>query len=158
MNPLAILGIKALAIAGSIGTLLWAVNALDQNRQQIGYDRRLAEDNAALIEAQAEAREKERQMQRHKEDAQHEANLRQIENRRAADAARTADERLRLALDTIRTTSPRHLPGDPAAAGPDPAAALTALLGECSAKYGDLAEKADGHASDARTLTEAWPR
>ena len=71
MNPLAILGIKALAIAGSIGTLLWAVNALDQNRQQIGYDRRLAEDNAALIEAQAEAREKERQMQRHKEDAQH---------------------------------------------------------------------------------------
>lgn len=158
MNPLVILGIKALAVLAAIGALLWGIHTLDQSRQQIGYDRRVAEDNAALVQAQAEARAKERDLQHQKEVAQHEAGQRQIDNRRAADAARTADERLRLALDAIRAAGARHLPGDPRPAGTDATATLAELFGDCSAKYRGLAEAADGHANDARTLSEGWPR
>lgn len=31
------------------------------------------------------------------------------------------------------------------------------LLGDCAARYRSVAEKADRHANDARTLSEAWP-
>jgi hypothetical protein len=35
---------------------------------------------------------------------------------------------------------------------------LAAVLGECQGRYRDLAEKADRHASDVKTLSDAWPR
>ena len=158
MSPLAVLGLRALAIAAAIGALLWGIHVLDQSRQQIGYDRRVAEDNAALVEAQREARDREHELQHQKEVAQHEAAQRQIDNRRAADAARTADERLRIALDAIRTAGARHLPGDSRPAGTDATATLAELFGSCSERYRKLAEAADGHASDARTLSDGWPR
>lgn len=34
---------------------------------------------------------------------------------------------------------------------------LATLFAECSGRYRDVAEKADRHANDAKTLTEAWP-
>lgn len=36
------------------------------------------------------------------------------------------------------------------------ATAASELLAECSAEYQRLAEKADGHAADVKTLIEAW--
>jgi hypothetical protein len=38
------------------------------------------------------------------------------------------------------------------------AAAASSLLGDCSDRYRSLAEKADRHANDARTISEAWPQ
>lgn len=37
-------------------------------------------------------------------------------------------------------------------------ATLADLLGASASAYTDLAAKADRHASDVRTLSEAWPR
>ena len=37
-------------------------------------------------------------------------------------------------------------------------ATLAGLLAECSGRYQGVAEKADRHASDVKTLQEAWPR
>lgn len=37
-------------------------------------------------------------------------------------------------------------------------AALSTVFAECAGRYRDLAEKADRHASDVQTLTEAWPK
>jgi hypothetical protein len=34
---------------------------------------------------------------------------------------------------------------------------LASVLGDCQGRYRDLAEKADHHASDVKTLTQAWP-
>lgn len=34
---------------------------------------------------------------------------------------------------------------------------LAGVLGDCQGRYRDLAEKADRHASDVKTLTQAWP-
>lgn len=38
------------------------------------------------------------------------------------------------------------------------AAAASSLLGDCSDRYRSVAEKADRHANDARTISEAWPQ
>ena len=35
---------------------------------------------------------------------------------------------------------------------------LAALLDQCQTDYRAMAEVADGHANDARTLMEAWPK
>lgn len=37
------------------------------------------------------------------------------------------------------------------------ATAASELLSECGAEYQRLAEKADGHAADVKTMIEAWP-
>lgn len=155
MNPLAILGLKALAVLGAIGAVLWGIHVLDLSRQQIGYDRRVAEDNADLIKAQAAALATERALKHKLEDASHEATKREQVITRHAAAAGTAADQLRIALDTINRS---RLPGDTAGAGDQRAGTLAELLGDCADRYRGVAEKADRHASDARTLIEAWPR
>jgi len=155
MNPLTILGLRALAVLAAIGTLLWGVHALDQSRQQIGYDRRVAEDNADLIKARAAALATERELNRKLEEARNEATKRDQDITRHAAAAGTAAEQLRIALDTIRSS---RLPGDPGGPGDQRTSTLAELLGDCADRYRGVAEKADRHASDARTLSEGWPK
>jgi hypothetical protein len=70
MNPLVVLGLKALGVLAAIGLLLWSIHAIDQSRQQIGYDRRVAEDNGDLVKAQAEALATERELNRKLEEAE----------------------------------------------------------------------------------------
>lgn len=157
MNPLAILGLKALAVMAAIGAVLWGIHTLDMSRQQIGYDRRVAEDNAALIKAQQDALATERALNRKLEDARNEATIRDQVITRHAAAVGTAHQQLRVALDTIRSSANR-LPGDPGAASDQRTGTLAQLLGDCADRYRGVAEKADRHASDVRTLSEGWPK
>lgn len=154
MNPLAILGLKALAVLAALGALLWGIHALDQSRQQIGYDRRVAEDNAALIQAQADALATERQLNRKLEDARNAATQRDQTIARTAAAAGLAVAGLRDELDAYR----RGLSADPGSPGDPRAATVAELFGDCADRYRDLAKKADGHASEVRTLIDGWPR
>lgn len=154
MNPLAILGFKALAVLAAIGALLWGIHTLDMSRQQIGYDRRVAEDNADLVKAQADALDQERTLNRKLETARNEATKRDQAIARTAAAAGLAVVGLRDELDAYR----RSLPGDPASPSDPRAATLAELFGDCADRYRSMAEKADRHASDARTLSEGWPR
>lgn len=154
MNPLTILGLKALAVLAATAALLWGIHTLDQSRQQIGYDRRVAEDNADLVKAQADALATERQLNRKLEDARNAATQRDQTIARTAAAAGLAVDGLRHELDAYR----HSLPGDPASPGDPRAATLAELLGDCADRYRGLAEKADRHASDVRTLSEGWPQ
>ncbi len=154
LSSLAILGLKALAMLAAIGALLWGIHTLDMSRQQIGYDRRVAEDNVALIKAQADALDQERALNRKLETARNEATKRDQTNARNAAAAGLAVDGLRHELDAYR----RSLPGDPARPGDQRAATLAELFGDCASHYRGMAEKADRHASDARTLSEGWPK
>lgn len=154
MNPLAILGLKALAALAAIGALLWGIHALDMSRQQIGYARRVSEDNVALLKAKADALDQERALNRKLEDARNEATKRNQAITRNAAAAGLAVTGLRDELDAYR----HRLPGDPASPGDQRAATLAELFGDCADRYRGLAEKADRHASDARTLSEGWPK
>jgi hypothetical protein len=154
MNPLAILGFKALAVLAAIGALLWGVHTLDMSRQQIGYDRRVAEDNTALIKAQADALDQERTLNRKLETARNEATKRDQAIARTAAAAGLAVVGLRDELDAYR----HSLPGDPASPGNQRAATLAELFGDCADRYRGVAEKAIRHASDVKTLSEGWPK
>ena len=85
----------------------------------------------------------------------------------ALNAARTRESLLRTEIDHLRLVSDglrdqsaeaaRRLAAAPPAAVLEYATALGAVFNDCRAAYGELVPKADGHASDARTLREAWP-
>lgn len=60
-------------------------------------------------------------------------------------------------LRTQAAEAARRLAQSPAPAVLDYANTLGDVFAECSARYGEVAQAADGHASDARTILEAWP-
>ena len=123
---------------------------------------RLGEQIAALKTAQAEAvntatreaRAQESKRFQGVQDAQAAAQTRAVAARRDADAARTELDRLRNSVAAARG----GVPGESAAACAQRADAAGDVLGQCAAAYSDLAAIADRHASDARTLSEAWPK
>ena len=123
---------------------------------------RLGEQIAALKTAQAEAvntatreaRAQESARFTNVQEAQHAATKRAQTARLDADRARTELDRLRDRLATTRG----GVPGESPAACAQRADAAGDVLGQCAAAYLDLAAIADRHASDARTLIEAWPK
>ena len=119
-----------------------------------GYGRAVTEYNVKLLAATNAARAKEQYMQTRLQEAQNAATQRDQTLRAAAASAATAGDRLRIALDTIRAGLPNATP----TASRDTAATLATVFGDCAKEYRGLAEIADRHASDSRTLTEAWPR
>ena len=123
---------------------------------------RLGEQIAALKTAQAEAvntatreaRAQESARFKGVQDAQSAAQTRAQAARRDADAARSELDRLRNDIAATRG----GVPGESATACAQRADAAGDVLGQCAAAYSDLAAIADRHASDARTLIEAWPK
>ena len=86
------------------------------------------------------------------------AALRQSEIR-AAQNKRDAD-RLRAELDGLRgdiANVPDRIRNASREAVDQYAATATAVFGECAARYSELAVSATGHASDVRTMMDAWP-
>jgi hypothetical protein len=88
------------------------------------------------------------------QDAQAAAQTRAQVARRDADRARSELDRLR---DNIRSAR-GGVPGESPAACAQRADAAADVLAQCAAAYQWLAEVADRHADDARTLIEAWPK
>ena len=113
-----------------------------------------AAQQEALNTATREARAQESKRFQGVQDAESAAKTRAVAARRDADAARGELERLR---DTIRTST-GGVPGESAGACAQRADAAGQLLGACAAEAQELARIADGHANDARTLIEAWPK
>lgn len=85
----------------------------------------------------------------------------------ALNAARDRETLLRTELDRLHRVSDelrdqnadaaRRLAAAPPAAVLEYALALGAVFEDCRAAYAGMVEKAEGHASDVRTLREAWP-
>ena len=107
----------------------------------------------ATANAIKEAMKKTQEDQRRKDDALKEANIRSQKNALAAAAANRTADSLRDQLATARA----NLPNSTCEAARNYAAALSDVFGSCVKEYRELAEKATGHASDVKTLTEAWP-
>lgn len=118
----------------------------------------VAEIRLAQADARAAAEETARLIERANtkrlEDARNEATKREAAVRRDADGARSAADGLRDELADLR----RQLPDLSADSGRQRAAALADVLQQCADEYRGLAEKADRHASDVQTLTDAWPK
>lgn len=146
--------IKIAALALLIAAAVWLWNSFVDRQQQIGYDRAAAEYQVKQLAAEQTARAKEQSMQQRLNEATHAAAERETKLR--ADYA--AAHRTALGLrDTIANL--RHsLSGTTADACRVTADTALNVFGECSAEVGRLAEASDRHASDVRTLSEAWPR
>ena len=79
---------------------------------------------------------------------------------RAAQNKRDAD-RLRAELDGLRgdlADVPERIRSATREAVDQYATAATVVFGECAARYSELAVSATGHASDVKTLMDAWPK
>ncbi len=140
--------IIAAALAGWAG---WSVQGWRMGEQIAALKTAQAE---AVNTATREARAQESKRFQGVQDAQAAAQTRAVAARRDADAARTELDRLRNSVAAARG----GVPGESAAACAVRADAAGDVLGQCAAAYSDLAAVADRHASDARTLIEAWPK
>lgn len=143
MNPQLIIAavIAAMGFVGGWTIQSWRYGAKETDRaQQILADQRLAAatsirraDNVIAAQSAAAGRE--------------------VALRRDADGARTALVGLSNATDTaLRAASASH------GACLERATAIRVVLDQCGAAYQDLGAIADRHASDTKTLIEAWPR
>lgn len=112
-----------------------------------------AANSAAVAAATAQAMEQTTEMQRKKDDALRIANKRAQENAAAAAAARVERDGLRNQINTAASS----LPTATCSSARDYAATAAAVFEQCASALEELATKADGHATDSRTLTNAWP-
>lgn len=149
----AVLSIAILAGAFSAG---WGVNGWRKDAEIAYLKAEKADDLARMEREKSEAllaaNSESKRLQDIKDEALRKANQRAAQNQSAADSARSELDRLR---DDI-AASDRATPA--IASGTDAATTARALLAECAARYSNLAEKADRHATDAVTLYRSWPK
>ena len=144
------------AAAALLGASIAAVGAYKV--QDWRYTGQINQIKAAQAEAvntaTREARAQESARFKGVQDAQAAAQTRVQVARRDADRARSELDRMRDTLSATRGS----VPGESTAACTQRADAAADVLAQCGAAYQDLAAIADRHASDARTLVEAWPK
>ena len=133
--------IAAMGFAGGFGAA-WKIQAGNINAKEAAY----AKQELANVKQAATAAIRNRDTVI---DAQNRANTRSIALRRDAESARTELARLRSAT----TSTVQAARADPVTC-PDRAAALGDVLTELGRAGGELAEKADRHVSDLRTVRQ----
>lgn len=128
------------------------INQYRVNSAQAEIAQMKADHAEAVNIAQQQAADQTKSLQEQKDAAIQESQTRAAENAAAAGRARSELDRLRKqSAGGVGQARASH------AACVEYAAAANDVLGECAGALAFLAEKADGHVSDIRTLTGAWP-
>ena len=146
--------IKALLIAAVAVALGFAWNGFIKHEQNIGYQKAVAEYNVKLLAAKEAADKREQELSAQVQEAQANGLKREETIRTLAAAVGKSSDSLRNTTNAIRLGLP-HATVEAARTAAD---AFATVFSECQGRYGELAAKADGHASDVRTLEEAWPQ
>jgi hypothetical protein len=133
---------------------LYAVHQFLEHERDIGRQEVQARWDAQQAADERAARAKEAAFAKQLQEATKNASDRDQTIRALAAASGGANLGLR---DTLAAIS-RGVPSATADALGKSVATLSAVLAECSGRYQSLAEKADRHASDVKTLQEAWPQ
>ena len=142
--------VKIAVLVGVFGAG-WGVNGWRMGQTIANMERAAAQ---AQVVAQAEKAEVEKRYAEKLKGAYDDAKKREATIRADAAAVRRTADRLRDDLADIR----RNLPEATIAACRVRADTVADLLGRCAGRYTDLAERADRHVNDVKTLTEAWPK
>jgi hypothetical protein len=148
-------GLLVAGAALSTGAYLWhgwQVDGLHDAAFKAGQAEVQARWDAATTEALRVSALQTDSLQRTKDAAIKDAEKRAQDNARAAAGARTELDRLRKQAATGAGDA-----GTTHAACTEYATAATDVLGECASALQSLAATADGHVSDLRTFTGAWP-
>lgn len=114
----------------------------------------VAERDVAIADANSKAAIQAAALSQAVVKAQNDAKKREADLRSAADAARSESDGLHGDLEALRADYDK-LSRD---AVIERAAAVGAVLDQCQRQYQGVAAKADRHASDVRTLIDAWPK
>ena len=139
-----------LAGALAVGLLTgWTANGWRLNGK---IDEMVLEHTQALQVATEQAAAKTRQMQEEKDAALRKAV--EIVRRNVIDAAATRDERDRLRDELVASRSSYADSTLPSLV--EHTRALSVVFEQCTKEYSELAAKADGHATDAQSLFNAW--
>ena len=146
--------IKALLIAAVIAAAIFAWNWFIDYERSIGYDKSVAEYNVKLLAAKEAADRREQELTTQVQEAQANGLKREETIKALAAAVGKSSDSLRNTANAIRL----GLPNATVEAARTAADAFATVFSECQGRYGELAAKADGHASDVRTLEEAWPQ
>lgn len=146
--------IKALLIGAVIAAAVFAWNWFISYEQGIGYDRAVAEYNVKLLAAKEAADKREQELSAQVQEAQANGLKREETIRTLAAAVGKSSDSLRNTANAIRL----GLPNATVEAARTAADAFATVFTDCQRRYADVAGKADGHASDVRTLEEAWPQ
>lgn len=115
-----------------------------------GYKAQVAQQ---AVEARQAALKQKEQWIKEKEDAEQKAAEREAALRTERDAALGAGRRLRDDITALRVRLPNAIPSAVLAT----ADTLAALLDQCQTDYRAMAEVADGHREDIRTLMSGTP-
>ena len=147
MNPQIIIAavLAAIGFAGGFGTA-WKIQAGNINAKEAAHAKQ------ELANVQQSAASDIRRLD-NAITAQARATHRAVALRADLDSAHSELGRLGNAIN-----SPVPITCDATSTGAIPATTGNQLLLECAAELTDLAGKADRHASDLRTLIEAWPK
>lgn len=148
------LALKALAVALLVAGLIFGFNVFVDHQRDIGYQKAVAEYTVKLLEAKEAADKREQELTTQVQEAQANGLKREETIRTLAAAVGKSSDSLRNTANAIRL----GLPLATVEAARTAADAFAAVFSECQGRYGSLAEKADGHANDVRTLEEAWPQ
>lgn len=143
--------IAAVAIFAALSFSVWHFAAYHEN---IGYQRAYTEYQASLIKAASAARIAEKSMQERVDTAEKKGAEREKIHKVEIAVLDSTNRRLRNDIADFR----KHLPDLAGPACVEAADTAAELFGECADQYRALAEAADGHASDAQTLSDAWPK
>lgn len=146
--------IKALLIAAVAVALGFAWNGFIKHEQDIGYQKRVAEDAVQLNADLQAAREQTERMFRIHDKAIAEGAQREQALKTQLSSARAVSNSLR---DDIAFYVSRLSEYSDATARAYADAGLR-LLGACQERYLEVAAGAKGHLNDYRTLSEAWPQ
>lgn len=122
--------------------------------ERIGYQHAVDVMTRQALEAEQAARQKEQSFNDQLRKAEQDAASREKRLRVELAVAESRYVRMRDDFATIRA----RLPGLSATDCTATADAALDVFQQCAEEYRALARTADGHADDARQLTEAWPR
>ena len=112
-----------------------------------------AQHSKALATATQQVLDQSTELQRKKDAALQQAQIKSQQNAAAASAAQSE-------LNWVRDYNSRNsasISGSTCSSVRDYAATATTVFGECAVALESMARKADGHALDARTLIQSWP-
>ena len=146
--------IKPLLIAAVIAAAVVAWNHFLDYEQNIGYQKAVAEYNVKLHAAKEAVDRREQELTTQVQEAQANGLKREETIKALAAAVGKSSDSLRNTANAIRL----GLPLATVEAARTAADAFATVFTDCQRRYADVAEKADGHASDVRTLEEAWPQ
>lgn len=147
-------GIEILGIVILLAIIAYFSHQFLLSEQKMGYDKAMSEVKEKQLAQEQFARAREAQLMNQLEAAQNAATLREQQIKALSAALANSSNSLRDTAAAINSSLPT------ASADASRSAAITAinLFADCQGKYGQMAEIADRHANDVKTLSDAWPK